>query len=574
MLRVPFGKLLTIIVKLSPTKEIGGVERKIPGKDFPTAFNLILCYYALGERERMRRGFEMLLSQELSTEVDDERYLNLANDEAVQTVLDAIKMDGLKLFEEREKEDGDKCIVTAAKLISTHIESSFAPGYDWCIDKVRQSRYGELAAELEVMKAVTYLKQKDFKKAIETLKHFDKSESKMQSAAATNMAFLYFLESQYAQADKYADLAIAADRYNPSALVNKGNCAFVNDDWQQAANFYKEALSVDSGYTEALYNLGLCHKNMDMLDAALDYFEKLHALLPNSAEIIYQVARCFQLLGDVDQSLDWLLKLVSVVPTDPGALAHLGSLFDHDNDKSQAFQYHFEAFRYFPADIRTVEWLGAYYVESQYPEKAIQYFERAALVEPNEVKWRLMVASCYRRAGNYQAALDAYRQIHILFPENIECLRFLVRITTDLGMKDSAEYTEMLKKAEKLKASKESQDERKERKTASGRSRSGKDRGSRGGSGSSSGGGGSGPPSAAQDGRRRRDRTSSTDDNLRHQADPPVPPSDLPGMQPQSAAYSDPMGALPERPKTGARRPQDDVDEWDDHDLGDDMLPE
>ena len=30
------------------------------------------------------------------------------------------------------------------------------------------------------------------------------------------------------------------------------------------------------------------------------------------------------------------------------------------------------------------------------------YFSLAARVQPHEVKWQLMVASCYRRIGNYQ----------------------------------------------------------------------------------------------------------------------------------------------------------------------------
>ena len=31
----------------------------------------------------------------------------------------------------------------------------------------------------------------------------------------------------------------------------------------------------------------------------------------------------------------------------------------------------------------------------------IEYFERAALVQPGEVKWQLMVTSCYRRLGDF-----------------------------------------------------------------------------------------------------------------------------------------------------------------------------
>ena len=68
-------------------------------------------------------------------------------------------------------------------------------------------------------------------------------------------------------------------------------------------------------------------------------------------------------------------------------------------------------------------------------EKAIGYFERASLMQPDEVKWRLMISSCYRRSGNYHKAMETYKATHIKFPENVECLRFLVKLSTDMGLK-------------------------------------------------------------------------------------------------------------------------------------------
>ena len=32
-------------------------------------------------------------------------------------------------------------------------------------------------------------------------------------------------------------------------------------------------------------------------------------------------------------------------------------------------------------------------------------------MQPDEVKWQLMIASCYRRSGNYHRALDTYKVI-------------------------------------------------------------------------------------------------------------------------------------------------------------------
>ena len=78
------------------------------------------------------------------------------------------------------------------------------------------SPYIELSHDLEIQKAIVYLKAKNFTmvnriiifnrkiylsfyliifKAVETLKEFEKRDAKVASSAATNLSFLYFLVS-------------------------------------------------------------------------------------------------------------------------------------------------------------------------------------------------------------------------------------------------------------------------------------------------------------------------------------------------------------------------------------------
>lgn len=66
-----------------------------------------------------------------------------------------------------------------------------------------------------------------------------------------------------------------------------------------------------------------------------------------------------------------------------------------------------------------------------------------------------MIAACHRRSGNYQNAFNCYKSIHNKFPENMECLKFLVRVCSDLGLKETVEFAEKLKKLEKSKEIKE-----------------------------------------------------------------------------------------------------------------------
>ena len=79
--------------------------------------------------------------------------------------------------------------------------------YDWCVAAVKSSSYADLAAELEITKAIAFLKTREFKTALEILKSFEKRGNKMESTAATNLAFLYFLEKQFAQANKCVGMA-------------------------------------------------------------------------------------------------------------------------------------------------------------------------------------------------------------------------------------------------------------------------------------------------------------------------------------------------------------------------------
>jgi intraflagellar transport protein 88 len=58
-----------------------------------------------------------------------------------------------------------------------------------------------------------------------------------------------------------------------------------------------------------------------------------------------------------------------------------------------------------------------------------------------------MVASCQRRIGNFQKALKIYQAIYQEYPDNIECLRFLVLLCKDMGL-DFEEYARELRRVE------------------------------------------------------------------------------------------------------------------------------
>lgn len=121
-------------------------------------------------------------------------------------------------------------------------------------------------------------------------------------------------------------------------------------------------------------------------------------------------------------------------------------------DEVKALNYYQESYAVFPCDMETLCWLAAFYSKNEMFEKAIEYFHLAAGLQPDEVKWKLMAASCLRRAGNYSQAFEAYIKIHKTHPQNIECLRFIVQLCEEDRAR--SEFEEKLKQLQKTQVNK------------------------------------------------------------------------------------------------------------------------
>ena len=128
---------------------------------------------------------------------DEDKYVNVSDDDPhANLIMEVIKNDSLRRLERVKKHESENHILTAAKLISPMIEDSFSAGYNWCVDTIKMSaQHSQLANDLEINKAVMFLRQKDFGSAIDTLKAFERQEgTKIASTASTNLSFLYLLQ--------------------------------------------------------------------------------------------------------------------------------------------------------------------------------------------------------------------------------------------------------------------------------------------------------------------------------------------------------------------------------------------
>lgn len=415
--------------------------------DVHAAFNLLLCYYAIDDKQSMRRAFDLLLKVEIpgldrDDDLDDERN-SLANDK-------------LRDYLKDKQRQHYEYILRAAKLVAENIDPhDWEKGYDWVIEQLKtfglRHEKADLASEMEMTKSLNYLKHKKFHEAIQALQAFEKKDKKLQARAATNLSYLYLLKSDLKNAEKYASLSVEHDKYNAKALVNLGNCQYLKGEYHLAKDTFSKALSAEPDCIQAVYNIGIVCKSpaLRQYQESLNTFHRLHSIIPESVEVIYQIADVYRLLGDNDSAAEWYNRLIARVPSDPGVLHNLGQINSIEKDEAQALNYYLESYRYYPINMDVITWLGLYFVKHEVYEKALQYFQRAAQIQPNKIDWKMMIASCYRRIGSLPSAKKCYHEIHLKHPDNIEALRYLVQISQELGFaQEEKEYQEKLKKAE------------------------------------------------------------------------------------------------------------------------------
>ncbi|XP_043580378.1 intraflagellar transport protein 88 homolog isoform X2 [Bombus pyrosoma] len=532
--------------------------------EFKAGLHAVLCHFALSHRDKMKRSFLELLEVQLN--IDQEDRYNISTDDVAFNILNEIlKNDDLSKLEKELKLEAEKTILCAAKLIAPVIEDTLTAGFAWCVDTIKSSAYGLLAADLEISKAMVFLHNRETQLAIDTLKMFENRESKANSSAATMLSFIYFLQGDYEQAERCGEIARNADSYNAAAYVNLSACAIRKGELDIARELLLCSLDTDASHVQALYNLGLVYKKQNMYEEALECFWKVRNIVRHDPQTVYQIGQLYQLMNDTDQATEWYNQLLGIIPCDPGVLQKVGEMYDAGGDKQQAYQFYSDSYRFFPANFEVIDWLGSYFVSMQLAEKALVYFKKAVELAPDEPRWRLLVAACLRRIGQFHKAVLEYQDIHNKFPENIECLKFLVRLCSDLGLKEAQLYATELKRAEKAK---ELKDRQGSARPGSRRSNSGTS--SRTGSGMSLLSDHRSSPTfnrkenqgLSSAGITRPNRVSATE-NITDVANDVTDQTGTP--------YVDPIGPLPVRPMTSAGKRDDD---FGDEELGDDLLPE
>ncbi|MES1913892.1 MAG: hypothetical protein MHM6MM_006039 [Cercozoa sp. M6MM] len=316
-----------------------------------------------------------------------------------------------------------------------------------------------VARELQMSKGVMLLEGKEIDAAIdvfsslETGKTTGSNEVKgdnantqsgnvdLEGRAAVNLSFMYLMENELDQAEKYAQQAVHADRYSALALVNRGNCHVLRGELEEAKDTFLEAIGIRADCVAAIYNLGLVCRRLGRPDEALQAFRKLYRVLPENEQVLSQLAALFESEDNPEQAEEWLKLLAARTDSrDSQVCVRLSELPHLSED--QAAAHLADAHRALPSNPDVAARLAVWHARKGALREAAIYFRDAAdtasdPTSTDALKWRLLAAGCLRRLRRLEEACDEYRRVIRIDPDNEEALSYLSRLATQLNHEDA-----------------------------------------------------------------------------------------------------------------------------------------
>ncbi|XP_063530460.1 intraflagellar transport protein 88 homolog [Cydia strobilella] len=434
--------------------------------DFQTGLHLVLCSVALNDAEGGKAAFHAMLDVEPPTHhqditVDDE------NDSYECVVRDVLRVDRLSRWSRRAAADAERCLaLAAAALVRPASRDDDTGGMSWCVEALRGYSGGAAGARLELGGALAALRALGRapltagQKALQRLKSVARAHPNdrvLRAEANADAAFVAYALGNFAEARSLSESASRDDPYSCPARVTAALAAAAAaatdadadaDTWRDAAQQLTAASHLDPADLIAMHDLALALERSSSHAGATARWSRMRSaggaggtLRALAAAGLARRARAAPAPAAPDH---WYNTVGS---WDAGVTCALAQWYSEIGDTQTAKHHYQDVEAIWPCDVSALEWLAAEARGSE-PELALQYYRRAARLQPSNPQWGLLMGGCLRASGRYQEALSLFKKMNARFPDNVQCLKLIVKLCGDQGLAETSAWSRELQRAQ------------------------------------------------------------------------------------------------------------------------------
>ncbi|CAH4033512.1 unnamed protein product [Pieris brassicae] len=432
--------------------------------DFQTGLHLVLCSVALEDPEAGKAAFHSMLDVELPNHhhdipIDDE------NDAYEYVVRDVVRGDRLSRWSRSTASHADRCLALAAAALARPAGRSMRDddlgGSSWCVEALRGYSGGGAGARLELGSALASLRGAAASggsgtaaglRALQRLKAVARAHPNdrvLRAEANADAAFVAYALGKWSEAQSLSEAACKDDPYSCPGRVTAALAEMSSGQADSTANVLNQlttATHLDPADLIAMHDLALILEMCGEDGSAEARWQRMRSGSSAGATLrALAAAGLARLARTTDISNGSADHWYSMIGTwDAGVSCALAQLHTEMGDVQTAKHHYQDVEAVWPCELSALQWLAG---ESS-TDEALQYYRRAARLQPNNPQWGLLIGGCLRASGRYQEALSLYKKLNSRFPDNVQCLKLIVKLCGDQGLAETNAWSRELQRAQ------------------------------------------------------------------------------------------------------------------------------
>lgn len=254
---------------------------------------------------------------------------------------------------------------------------------------------------------------------------------------AQKLAGLYIKTNQLIKAKEIYDNIILKQKITPEIMHQYAVLSSSLCDSDTAERMLKKVIKMNPNIAKAHKDLGIIYLNKRLFDYAEEEFETALELAPDDFEILFEYGNYFYSISKNLEAEKYYLKALEIQPKNVLALTFMGLNKLVLNNLDEAHKYIMTAVDVEPNHEYVQFCAGRIlYAEGKY-EDAKTYLIRAVEQNP-DIETQNTLALTYRGLGEYEQALNIFKNIDEKRPKNISVLMEIAKCYEALSDNDLA----------------------------------------------------------------------------------------------------------------------------------------
>jgi len=241
-----------------------------------------------------------------------------------------------------------------------------------------------------------------------------------------------FNKNKLTEAKRYVNEILKKNPHHLEALILLANIVEKEGDKEALRNIYKQILSHDPKNKIILFNLGVLETEQGNLKKGLHYFEKLVTIDPKDVQAREALFDIYQRQKRNDLAFNQAIQVIKFFPK---KISYYSYIFEHLtalDEFEQLAYYMIQGVKENPKNFELRQYLILVYLKLKKNELAVKEIKEALKLRPNNTNLLNQLAKIHEGTGNLDQALQVYKKILDISPDDEKAEEAYLRLRLEL----------------------------------------------------------------------------------------------------------------------------------------------